>query len=291
MGYNEQSTLQVTCLAVFEEGPQGHKQLEGKLVIIQRGSSLPLSESAPKSPAELQTDVDIHPFQQVQTPGFCAPTGKQPRSLAELSFRGLGAWGRRPYLICVWGGGRGERGCVNKNPGGVEASAFFFPCLQQVRKRWSSVTCNLATKGRDRATRLEAWRSAIQSTTLHGARRRRNREALTSGGRGLERGVAPGRAWPGARQGFSYGAGPGGGTGGGALAPRGAGGGGGEERSAGEETGGCPRRGSESPDRRLPPAVGPRRVSAPVSGSGGARCRPSVLSGGHRGWWRAAARA
>lgn len=34
--------------------------------------------------------------------------------------------------------------------------------------------------------------------------------------------------------------------------------------------GGRLRRGSESPDRRLQPAVGPRRASAPVSGSGGA---------------------
>lgn len=34
--------------------------------------------------------------------------------------------------------------------------------------------------------------------------------------------------------------------------------------------GGRQRRGSESPDRRLQPAVGPRRASAPVSGSGGA---------------------
>lgn len=78
---------------------------------------------------------------------------------------------------------------------------------------------------------------------------------------------------------------------GGALAPGGAGGGGGVERSAGEETGGRPRGGSESPDRHLPPAVGPRRASAPVSVSGGESCRPSVLPGGHRGWWRAAARA
>lgn len=75
---------------------------------------------------------------------------------------------------------------------------------------------------------------------------------------------------------------------GGALAPGGAGGGGGVERSAGEETGGRPRGGSESPDRRLPPAVGPRRASAPVSGSDGAGCRPSrgspgLVAGGRAG--------
>lgn len=99
-------------------------------------------------------------------------------------------------------------------------------------------------------------------------------------------------AWPGAWQGFGHGAGPGAGPGAGrALAPGGAGGGGGVERSAGEGTGGWPRGGSESPDRRLPPAVGPRRASAPVSGSGGGGCRPSVLPGGQPGSRRAAARA
>lgn len=47
--------------------------------------------------------------------------------------------------------------------------------------------------------------------------------------------------------------------------------------------GGRQRRGSESPDRRLQPAVGPRRASAPVSGSGGAGLssfRPSRGSSG-----------
>lgn len=65
----------------------------------------------------------------------------------------------------------------------------------------------------------------------------------------------------------------------------------GVERSAGEGRGGRPRGGTESPDRRLPPAVGPCRASAPVSGSGSAGCCPSVLPGGQRGSWRAAARA
>lgn len=63
----------------------------------------------------------------------------------------------------------------------------------------------------------------------------------------------------------------------------------GAERRGGD--GGRPRGGSESPDRRLQPSVGPRRASAPVSGSVGAGCRPSVLPGGQPGWWRAAARA
>lgn len=53
------------------------------------------------------------------------------------------------------------------------------------------MTCNLATKGRGRATWLEAWSSVIPSSKLHRTRPRRNREAITSGGRGLERGVAP----------------------------------------------------------------------------------------------------
>lgn len=60
---------------------------------------------------------------------------------------------------------------------------------------------------------------------------------------------------------------------GGALAPGGAGGRGGVEWSGAQgrgRAGGRQRRGSESPDRRLQPAVGPRRASAPVSGSGGA---------------------
>lgn len=63
----------------------------------------------------------------------------------------------------------------------------------------------------------------------------------------------------------------------------------GAERRGGD--GGRPRGGSESPDRRLQPSVGPRRASAPVSGSVGAGCRPPVLPGGQPGWWRAAARA
>lgn len=134
---------------------------------------------------------------------------------------------------------------------------------------------------------LEARCSHPCSGTLLRTRPRRDGEDPTSGGRGLERGVA--WRWPGLQP-----------TGsvlgrvlewGGAVAPRGAGGGGGVERSAGEGTGGRPRGGTESPDRRLPPAVGPCRASAPVSGSGSAGCCPSVLPGGQRGSWRAAARA
>lgn len=105
----------------------------------------------------------------------------------------------------------------------------------------------------------------------------------TSRGRGLERGVAPTRAWPGAWSGSSHGAGPGAGRGFSAEWRWRPWRSGAERRGGDGRAGGRQRRGSESPDRRLQPAVGPRRASAPVSGSGGAGLssfRPSRGSSG-----------
>lgn len=84
---------------------------------------------------------------------------------------------------------------------------------QQMR-RWSSVVCHPATEGRGRKTKLDTGLSAPNSGTRHGTGLQAGRGMdLTSRGRGLERGVAPTRAWPGVWRGSSQGAGPGAGRG------------------------------------------------------------------------------
>lgn len=85
---------------------------------------------------------------------------------------------------------------------------------QKVRRRWSSVVCHPATEGRGRKTRLDTGFSAPNSGTQHGTGLQAGQGMdLTSRGRGLERGVAPTRAWPGVWRGSSQGAGPGAGRG------------------------------------------------------------------------------
>lgn len=147
------------------------------------------------------------------------------------------------------------------------------------------MTCNLATKGRSDEVGCRALSKALLTPT-------------PSSPEAKWRGAFKWRAWPETGRGSRHGRGLklGGASAAGrglrrgpALAPGGAGGGGGEERSPGEETGCCPRGGSESPDRRLPPAVGPRGSSAPVSGSDGLRSfrpspgSPGLVAGGRAG--------